>query len=252
MTSKIFSFGGGVQSTAVMVLQAENVLHYDKFIFANVGDDSENPGTLEYIENVSKPFMEKYGIEFVELGSPRRDGKTLYQYAMTAKRSSGMVVYLGDHGPGHRECTVQYKIKNIERYKKKNGVAGCTQGIGISLDEYQRMRNDPALEYPLIEMEITRRQCIRIIQGAGLPVPPPSSCWFCPFHRLDVWKEMANRQPELFAKAVEMEKTLIDRRLLNGHDEVYFTSYNRPLDQVIGLQGMLDFEEVCESGYCMV
>ena len=41
---RTFSFGGGVQSTAVLVLQAQNKLPepYDVFLFANVGDDSEH------------------------------------------------------------------------------------------------------------------------------------------------------------------------------------------------------------------
>ena len=39
---RTFSFGAGVQSTAVLVLQALGRLPepYDVFLFANVGDDS--------------------------------------------------------------------------------------------------------------------------------------------------------------------------------------------------------------------
>lgn len=40
---RVFSFGGGVQSTAVLVLSAHGVLPYKQFIFSNVGDDSEHP-----------------------------------------------------------------------------------------------------------------------------------------------------------------------------------------------------------------
>ena len=61
----IFSFGGGVQSTAVLVLQAQGKLNYDEFVFANVGDDSENPETLEYVNRYSKPFAAAHGIRLV-------------------------------------------------------------------------------------------------------------------------------------------------------------------------------------------
>ena len=42
---RTFSFGAGVQSTAVLALQALGRLPdpYDVFLFANVGDDSEDP-----------------------------------------------------------------------------------------------------------------------------------------------------------------------------------------------------------------
>jgi hypothetical protein len=66
---RTFSFGGGVQSTAVLVLQAQNKLPepYDVFLFANVGDDSEHPDTIEYFHNVHKPFAEKNGIHLEEM-----------------------------------------------------------------------------------------------------------------------------------------------------------------------------------------
>jgi hypothetical protein len=55
---RIFSYGGGVQSNAVLVLQATGQLPepYDYFVFANVGNDSENPDTLHYLEAVAKPY----------------------------------------------------------------------------------------------------------------------------------------------------------------------------------------------------
>lgn len=38
------SYGGGVQSTAVLVLAAQRRLSVATFLFANTGDDSEDPG----------------------------------------------------------------------------------------------------------------------------------------------------------------------------------------------------------------
>src|SRR5947209_1941983 len=46
---KVFSFGGGVQSTAALVLAARGEIDYQTFLFANVGGDSENPETLRYV-----------------------------------------------------------------------------------------------------------------------------------------------------------------------------------------------------------
>lgn len=40
---RVFSFGGGVQSTAALVLAAQGEIDFTAFIFANVGADSEHP-----------------------------------------------------------------------------------------------------------------------------------------------------------------------------------------------------------------
>lgn len=250
---KIFSFGGGVQSAAVLILQARGLVNYDEFIFANVGDDSENPETLEYVNSISKLYAAAHGIKLTEIGSPRKDGKTLYQQVMSAKRSTEMVVFLANGAPGNRRCTNVFKINNIARHMKRQGVKDYVRGVGISTDEWYRIRTDPFVKYPLIERRMSRKDCIKLIQEEGLPTPPKSSCWFCPYHRLTVWKEMRQEKPELFWKAVDMERTLTERRVMLGKDAVYFTRFGRPLDQVVGDQLMFDFaDSVCESGYCMV
>ena len=43
---RAISFGGGVQSTALLVLASQGKIDFRTFLFANVGDDSEHPATL--------------------------------------------------------------------------------------------------------------------------------------------------------------------------------------------------------------
>jgi hypothetical protein len=133
-------------------------------------------------------------------------------------------------------------------------------GLGISLDEFQRMRNDSGMEwkqldYPLIDLRLDRMQCIQIIRQAGLPVPPKSSCWFCPFHTTRRWQELRQQQPHLFWKAVALQKLLNERRAWLGKDEVWLSSKLKPLEQVTTEYDQLSlFEEEapCDSGYCFV
>lgn len=56
---KVFSFGGGQQSVAALVLAAQGRIDYRTFLFANVGDDSERKGTLAYVEQA-------YGITYYD------------------------------------------------------------------------------------------------------------------------------------------------------------------------------------------
>ena len=82
--------------------------------------------------------------------------------------------------------------------------------IGISLDEASRMK--PSREpwcvnrWPLIGKRMTRRDCIRWLTEHGHPLPPKSSCVFCPFHDDAHWQSMKDNEPDEFARVVEFEK----------------------------------------------
>jgi len=63
----IFSCGGGVQSTACLVLAAQGAIPYRTFVFANVGNHAESPDTIRYIEQVLKPYAAQHGIEWIDV-----------------------------------------------------------------------------------------------------------------------------------------------------------------------------------------
>ena len=132
-------------------------------------------------------------------------------------------------------------------------------GLGISLDEWQRMRSDSGkpwkhLDYPLIDLRMDRAACLAVITQAGLPVPPKSSCWFCPYHSRRHWQEMREREPALFARAVALERLINERRAAQGHEAVWFSDGGKPLDQVTTAYqqaSLFDEDEPpCESGFC--
>jgi hypothetical protein len=68
------SYGGGHQSTALLVLAAREVIPTRTFLFCNVGDDSEHPGTLEYVREVAAPYAAFHGLDLHTLTRQRRDG----------------------------------------------------------------------------------------------------------------------------------------------------------------------------------
>jgi hypothetical protein len=271
---KSFSFGGGVQSTAALVLAARGELDYRLFLMANVGDDSENPATLAYLNRHAIPYARAHGIELVVLDrvmKRTREVRTLFQdLTREGSRSLKIPVRMSNGAPGTRSCTAQFKIKVIGDELKRRGATPdhpATVGIGISLDEIGRANNRRSephelVEYPLLERGIRRIDCTRIIRSAGLPVPPKSSCWFCPFHRPETWHEMRRTQPDLFERACALEDLLNTRRGRLGKDHVYLTRYNRPLRQAIpaGVDTLFnpsvpddqdDADPGCDSGWCM-
>ncbi|MFJ2180392.1 phosphoadenosine phosphosulfate reductase [Streptomyces anulatus] len=262
------SYGGGVQSTALLVLAAQGRIDFRTFLMANVGDDSEHPGTLRYLEEYARPFAAEHGIELAVLDRVMvRSGETRTLYGQLTKegsRSLAIPVRMSNGAPGTRSCTADFKIKVIGRELKRRGATKqgpATIGIGISLDEIHRANNrrcEPHEEivYPLLELGLRRIDCARIIREAGLPVPPKSSCWFCPFHRPETWHDMRRNEPALFEKSCQLEELLNKRRDTLGKDHVYLTRFGRPLRQAIPdgvdvLPGFEDSDGLCDSGWCM-
>jgi hypothetical protein len=64
--------------------------------------------------------------------------------------------------------------------------------------------------HPLIDMELSRNDCLRWMKKNGFPVPPRSSCQACPFHGDKEWVRLKQECPSDFARAVEIEKQLQD------------------------------------------
>ena len=262
----IFSCGGGVQSTACLVLAAQSKIPYRTFVFANVGDKAESPDTIRYIAEVLKPYAAQHGIKWVDLQRCRRDGTLvdLLDDLHRPIRSINIPVRMSNGAPGNRNCTVEFKIKPIAKWIKNNA-PNCVLGKGISSDEPHRAT--PSREsdgytsaYPLIELGISRSDCLLIVRKAGLPQPPKSSCWFCPYKTTDQWITMRREKPDLFAATADLERTLNQKRAAIGKDAVYISGVGArkalPIDQAIPDQlglfpAWIDEQDGCESGYCM-
>jgi hypothetical protein len=264
---RVISYGGGVQSTALVVLAGtEQLGDVDAALFCNVGDDSEHPDTLRYVRDIAEPWAAERGLPVLELHRTLRDGtpETLMYRLMRAENQSVPIpVRLPAGPPGSRSCTADFKIRVLSKWLKAQGVTADDPAdvlIGISIDEIQRLNNRPraageVAEYPLIDRRLSRQDCKNIIAEAGLPVPPKSACFFCPFHRLSVWAEQRRDEPDLFWKSVELERHINRRRDELGKGRVYLTDRGRPLDEAVGeAQQTLDVVdehgETCDEGFC--
>lgn len=274
VTLRTFSNGGGVQSSAALVLSVQGRIDFPVHLWANVGDDSEHPATLAYVRDVLMPYAEANGIEFHELrrvptkGASKGIVETLYgRLTKEGSRSLPIPVRMSNGAPGTRLCTMDFKMRVMQRWRHDHGATAASPasvGIGFSTDEVQRIgkataREFEVVEYPLIDLGLSRADCLRIVADAGLPTPPKSSCWFCPFHRPQVWSEMRRDEPELFWQSVKLERLLNDRRDELGKDHVYLTRFAKPLDEAIGEaqrtlfdQGPAGEFETCDEGVCFV
>jgi len=272
MKLRVVSFGGGVQSVALLVLAAQQIIDYSTFLFANVGADSENPGTLRYLYDVARPFARTHGLEIHELHRVPTRGhfagrvETLYgRMTRPGSRSLPIPVRMANGAPGTRSCTADFKIRPIGKWLRSQGASRdnpAAVAIGFSTDEIHRCNRKKAQpfeipEYPLIDLGMSRADCHALITQAGLPVPPKSACWFCPFRRLASWAEARRDEPDLFWRAVDLERTLNHRRDELGRDHVYLSRLGRPLDEAIAEAQPPLFDPAgadgppsCDEGHC--
>lgn len=259
---RVFSHGGGAQSIAVLVLAAQGKVQYDAFLFANVGEDSENPDTLRYHHDIAMPFAERYALRLIELHRVMRTGetRTLKQQIIDQPRSVPFPVRMQGGGFGNRQCTERFKVKVVARWTREHGATEANPavcGIGISMDELDRATTAEKVkhhrtEYPLLDLRLTRSDCRRIIADAGLPQPPKSSCFFCPFRSLEDWRRQRATEPQVFASSVALERTVNEHRDAMGKDRVFFSSMMRPLDELPDQLGMFDESEAtCDTFSCM-
>jgi hypothetical protein len=179
--------------------------------------------------------------------------------------------FVASGGMLHRQCTQDFKILPIikkvrELIGLKRGARGpkvavAEQLIGISLDEFTRMKPS-RLSYirhswPLVDNRITRSDCLRWLSSRGFPIPPKSACTFCPYHDDSMWRDMKANDPESFSDAVRIDAAIRSGVLAQRSKTEWFVHRSlKPLSEVDfrsaedAGQGTL-FNEECE-GMCGV
>ena len=125
----------------------------------------------------------------------------------------------GTRGIMGRACTYSYKVEQLERAARLHGKVKrgqknvtVTQWIGISWDEIQRIKPSRVAwsqhRWPLVELRMGRRDCLKWMESHGYPKPPRSACVYCPFHSDNEWRRLRDEEPEEFARSVQFEKDL--------------------------------------------
>lgn len=266
---RVISYGGGVQSTALIVLAIQGKIgQVDYALFSNVGEDSEYPETISFVREVMMPYAEQHGLPIIEL-TPTKHGEptSVWKEMMRTDVNRMVIPVYGDNGPLRRICTVDFKVRPIHKWLKQNGASAENKAdvmMGISTDEIQRANNKPTYDhenrcYPLLDLGLNRTDCMEVIRDAGLPVPPKSSCFFCPFHSELTWQELRRDKPELFDKAQELEDALHRKADQNGFKRVYLTrkgaDRKERISEVISAAGETLFgsdigADGCDSGFC--
>lgn len=211
----IVSFGGGTNSTAMIIGMYLHKIPIDLILFADTG--GEQPHTYAFIEIFNNWLVEHGLPKIISVEYHDKEGNrlTLEQECL----NSGTLPSIAY---GFKRCSLKHKIGTQEKfcnnYQPCKDVWASGQRvhkfIGYDAGETRRIQHAaPADEankkyenhYPLYVWGWTREECVRVIERAGLPRPGKSSCFFCPSMKKKEIQALWENYPELFRRAVEIE-----------------------------------------------
>lgn len=246
LTGRILSFGGGVNTVALLLELVARRDPFEEVVFADT--QGEWRETYNYLTRYVRPFCADNEIPFtVVLGDEDKLGTvSLEEWCLRERKTPSR---------RHRWCTDRFKIRPIKDYVRKTyGKAVCL--MGIDYDEITRIHEPHYSEisniYPLVDWKWTRTMCERTILRHGWMVPRKSGCWYCPFQRVHDWRALLVGHPDLFGRAETLERNS------ESYPRFVLSGTNKPLARLKvrfgdGFAKIEDFlEEPCDSGYCFL
>ncbi len=218
-TPIVVSYGGGTNSTAMLVGMHERGMRPALIMFADTGD--ERPETYAHLDAVQ--------LWLTSAGFPRIVVvRNMLPQGVTDGSLSGECLRLGtmpSKVTGYSSCSKKWKVDPQTRYLRawmtERGIGHVEQYIGFDAGESGRaVRGDKSVEshktnrYPLIEWGWGREECVGAIARAGLKQPGKSACWMCPSSRKPEVLWLKQTHASLYARAIEIE-----RRALSGEGD---------------------------------
>ena len=208
----VVSFGGGLNSTALLVkwvLDANPPPHL--ILFADTG--CERPDVYAHIERFSS-WLVSHDMPAIQVVKKGGRAETLEQYALRTKHLPSLAY-------GRKSCSHKFKIepqdRTVNRWPpaRKAWADGrrVVKLIGYGAEEQKRISkariedDKYVYRFPLDEWGVDRAGCVRLCERAGVPVPGKSSCFFCPASKKQEIATLARVYPDLAVRAVHLETT---------------------------------------------
>lgn len=264
-TLRVASFGGGLNSTAMLLAAAHGLIEGplpDVALHAFL--HAEGAEAEEHLRFMASGNVLPYPLEIIEGGDL---GERVDKAAVLESRN---VVPFWVRGRDGREamltrgCTRDYKIYPQERRirellgypGRKRVPAGVMveQWIGIGAEEV--FRATPAEKpwitnrWPLIELGWNRQACEAFLRENGYPVPKKSRCVFCPYTSDARWLAIKAEGGEDWERALEVDQS-IRGGFLGSTQEAFVHRSLQPLALVdFSANGGADlFNHECK-GFC--
>jgi len=203
----VVSYGGGVNSTAMLVEMARRGIRPEVILFADTG--GEKPETYAYRDILSAWLRQASMPQITAIARAFRF-TTLYDECMGRRILPSLAF-------GLRSCSDNWKIQPQNRFLREwapakrawESGAAVTKAVGFDAGEPHRIGDYDNRKYkvwlPLVEWGMDREDCRCSIKSAGLPAPIKSSCFFCPAMKKHEVLSLKRDHPCLYQRACKLE-----------------------------------------------
>lgn len=228
---EIVSYGGGTQSTALIIMALEGKFNLKRPDFAIYADTGGEPEFINrYVDYFIGYVKEKYNFFIYKIQHKKGIVNHLLHSEIKYRNGNAYINSFppfftlngsGEIGMLMRQCTSDFKTKPISSFitKKIGRNVPYRLWIAISFDERSRMKvstiNKRVNYYPLVENFINRADSINYLKGMGVKPPQRSSCFFCPFHSDKYWVWLKKYHSEEFNRAIKFEQDIQDKMKTN-------------------------------------
>jgi 3'-phosphoadenosine 5'-phosphosulfate sulfotransferase (PAPS reductase)/FAD synthetase len=217
----VVSYGGGVNSTAMLIGMILKNERPDAVLFADTG--GEKPETYDFIMSF-RDWMTANGMPLTVIAySPSMTSPLGIDFACKSKHGS-LEDECHNNGTlpskafGFGGCSQKWKRYPMDKFvgQWQPAIDAYARGekvqrvIGIHAGETRRGKIPDCAKFtyrfPLREWNWDQRHCELMIRGQDLPVPVKSACYFCPSMKKVEVIALSKEHPKLFDRAVAMEQ----------------------------------------------
>ena len=227
----VLSYGGGVNSTAILALCKLGELPWpDYIVFSDTG--AEWSYTYSYLDYIDRE-LEKEGQFITYLTGGNKD-MTLIEFCEIKRFIPSRM---------NRWCTDYWKKVPVNRFAK--AVGSTEEWIGIDHGEAHRAEGKyKGKVFPLIEKEMDRHKCISAIKSVGWGIPQKSGCFICPYQKKRQWIDLKKKYPDLFTIAENLEKNCMKQyEKMSYYEDMTIREFVADLDK----QEELSFGDVLDQ-----
>ena len=144
-------------------------------------------------------------------------------------------------------CSNEWKQRVMHRWATAQGVKKATIWMGMTIDELHRVKvvdGKWQKRYPLVELKMTRGDCVATVKRQGWPEPPKSTCYMCPQKSPAHWEQMRGTK--------DWDKAMLFESVIRQADpDVYLHRQGVSLTEV-DPDNNDQPDMFCNSGMCFV
>jgi hypothetical protein len=237
----VVCYGGGVDSTAMLIAMKHEGIIPDLIMFADTGGEKES--TYAFVKYIDA-WLTSWGAPTVtwvkRKPSPRVSYTTLEGNCLDNETLPSLAF-------GMHSCSLKWKVDPQDQFlkgvsrgpNKRHGwqpaleawaaglkpikLIGYDNGPADIRRRKRAMTEDDHFRYhfPLQVLEWGRKECIQAIVEEGLNVPVKSACFFCPASKPWELFHLASEDPEQLMRSLKIERNALEGRH-SRWDEVKF------------------------------